>query len=213
MIDGLLIEGTDYAGKTAVCQEVHRRLSQAGVPSRQGHCYVHDLPLLDHFLAKAKQTEDLLQIDWYYSANILVDLGLCQRQLPEDFLVQDRHWLSQVGRNRFFHPHASELPSALIDSLHLPFTHSVYLTSSIQTKRERAKLRPPKSPRDALLRKDARLHQAYDEYLISILPKQENWRIIDTSALSVDEVAARILKPLQGLASGDVGARREVGAR
>ncbi|NTX51176.1 hypothetical protein HUA74_21775 [Myxococcus sp. CA051A] len=192
MIHGLLIEGTDYAGKTTVCKLLGARLTAAGLPARLGHCYVFDMPILDHFLAEAKRTPDLLEIDWFYSANILLDLARCHRGLPSGFLVQDRHWLSQVGRNRFFHPDVSGLPSQLIWDEHLPFAFNYYLTSTPKAKRERALLRPSKSVRDTYLRDNPERHQAYDEYLVSLLPAEERWTVVDTSELRPEQVAERI---------------------
>ncbi|HEY3821975.1 MAG TPA: hypothetical protein VGL81_32635 [Polyangiaceae bacterium] len=198
MIRGLLIEGTDYAGKTTVCSLVAAALQARGVATHVGHCYVHDATILDHFLAEAKKSTDLLQIDWYYTANILLDLGECRRRLPEAFVVQDRHWLSQVGRNEFFHASEPRLPTRTIWDLHLPFEHNFYLASDLVTKRARSALRPAKSVRDRYLRENPERHQQYDEFLRHLLPEAESWTVIDTSPLTPAEVASRIVDHVTG---------------
>jgi thymidylate kinase len=195
MIYGLLIEGTEESGKTTVSHLVARTLAEHGIASQVGHGYVHGNRLLDRFLAAARGTTDLLEIDWYYSANMLLDLALCRRALPREFVVQDRHWLSQVGRNEFFHA-AAPLPTELIEAQHLPFAYNVYLKSDAGTKRERATLRPPSSLRDAYLRKHSDVHQQYDEYLERRLPRAERWSVIDTTGRTPDEVAALIVAPV-----------------
>jgi thymidylate kinase len=208
MIHGILIEGTEDSGKTTVSHLVARTLAEHGVASQVGHGYVHGNRLLDRFLHAARTTSDLLEIDWYYSANMLLDLALCRRALPREFVVQDRHWLSQVGRNEFFHA-AAPLPTELIEAQHLPFAYNVYLKSDAATKRERASLRPPSSLRDAYLRKHADVHQRYDEYLERRLPRGERWSVIDTSGRTAEDVAALIAAPLlhdlvlQAVRSGD----------
>ncbi len=193
MIHGILVEGTDYAGKTTVCALVARLLGAAGARARVGHGYLNEGPIFEFFSAEAKRSRDLLQIDWFCSLNMLMDLADCRRQPPERFVVQDQHWLSQVGRNRFFHEDAPGLPTQRIWDEHLPFAHQFYLTSDMPTKRARCRLRPVKSARDAYLRAHPGAHQAYDESMLALLPRDEAWTVIDTSALSPYEVAARIM--------------------
>jgi thymidylate kinase len=195
MIDGILIEGSEQSGKTTVCHLVASALAEHGIATHVGHGYIHANRLLDRFLTASRKASDLLELDWYYSANILLDLTLCRRALPREFVVQDRHWYSQVARNEFFHGSAP-LPTELIEAQHIPFTYNVFLKSNLVTKLARARARRSTSMRDAYLRKRPVLHQSYDEYLERRLPRDERWQVIDTSALSPDEVAARIVAPV-----------------
>lgn len=193
-IRGLLIEGTDYAGKTTTSKIIHARLQESGVDSRFAQCYLSGSPIVAFLEAAAKAVDGLEARDWYYSAAILTDLQLIGRGPLEGFRVQDRHWFSQLTRNAFFHPDTVFMPKRHLESQHRPFEINVYLTSSVEAKIERARSRPPKSPRDQLLRDDPTLHQRFDEYSIGLLPENETWYVVDTTGKQPDEVADSVME-------------------
>jgi hypothetical protein len=119
----------------------------------------------------------------------LIDLGLPPLPRPPGYLLQERHALTQIGRNTFFYDDPVRWHVDTIEDLRQRFTAQVYLTSDIAAKRRRARTRPPKSPRDALLANDPALHQHYDDYMRDALPRDEAWLVLDTSHLDVPGVA------------------------
>jgi thymidylate kinase len=190
LINGLLIEGTDYIGKSSIVRFVMDTLVRRGIQSCHQHCYLCRHPLIDFLESQAKRIDTVIGRDWYYTCAMLLDLFLYQPQ--ESFVVQERHWLSQVGRNEFFHPGVEFTTSDVLRECHIPFRFQIYLMSDIESKKQRAQSRPPTSPRDRLLAANPTLHQEYDEYVLGILPQHEQWTVIDTSRLNVQEVAKSI---------------------
>lgn len=191
MIHGVLVEGVDFVGKTIVCEKLARDLSSDGVPVRLNKCYLERWPMIEFFEAQAKQHDSMLERDWYYSAAIVFDIALFAE--PREFIVQDRHWLTQVGRNRFFHPAALELiPQGFLEQRHVPFQHNVMLTSNLETKLKRCRSRESVSPRDRYLAANPHLHQEYERFLLDLIPADESWLVLDTSERTVEGIATAI---------------------
>lgn len=191
-IDGLLIEGVDYAGKTAVTDALERLMTALGWKTVRRACFISQHPIIDALLAQAKASGAMDQRDVFYTSSLLIDLSVPPLPLPNGYLLQERHALTQIGRNTFFYDDPVRWQVETIENLRRPFTAQAYLTSDIVTKRTRTRTRPPKSPRDALLAGDPVLHQRYDDYMRDSLPKDEDWLILDTSHLNVDGVALRL---------------------
>jgi thymidylate kinase len=192
LIDGVLIEGVDYVGKTSVATRMVELLTERGTPASLGKCYLRRTPLIEFLEEQAKRTESMLERDWYYSAAIMADLYAFEP--PGTFVVQDRHWLTQVGRNRFFHPGLELIRPGLLEERHHPFRFNVLLTSSLEAKLERSRSRPPNSPRDRYLAERPTLHQDYEQSLVDLLPASERWTVLDTTRMTIDEVAGAVLE-------------------
>lgn len=190
MIDGVLLEGVDYVGKTTVARKVAQLLAVSR-PVDLGRCYVQPSPLVAFLEEEATKYDDMRARDYFYSAALIADLATLTP--PSTYRVQDRHWLTQVGRNAFFHPGDDRLPIRYFEEAHLPFTQNVLLTSSAAVKAERAAMRPAKSPRDRYLRAHPDIHQEYEDFLLSLLPPEENWLVLDTTGMPADDVARLVL--------------------
>jgi hypothetical protein len=191
MIDGVLIEGVDYIGKTSVARRVTQLLGESRGVAELGRCYVGQSGLVTFLEAEAARFDDMLTRDRYYSAALVVDLATLTP--PSTFRIQDRHWLTQVGRNAFFHRGVDIVPVGCFEQTHIPFVHNVLLTSSAPAKADRAAQRAPKSPRDRYLKANPDVHQAYEDFLLTLLPPEENWLVLDTTGKSIDEVAWQVL--------------------
>lgn len=189
-ISGVLIEGVDFIGKTSVASRLVEVLESKGRPATMRKCYMSGAPLVEFLDQQATMYDSMLERDSYYSAAILLDLLLFR---PLDrFLVQDRHWLSQVGRNLFFHPDRQLIPNGFLETHHIPFAFNVLLTSDLEAKLARSRGRPSKSPRDRYLRKHPAAHQEYEMFLTRLLPTEEDWVVLDTTGKTVDEVVESI---------------------
>jgi thymidylate kinase len=192
MIKGILIEGTDFIGKTVVAQHLVRRLSDESVDVYHSQCFLEECSLIQFLLKEAKRHETLKERDYFYTSACLLDLNLPRRE--RGFRIQERHWLTQVGRNKFFYDTEFDTYTTEIARKHLLFSCQVYLTSDVTAKRRRSSSRPAKSPRDRLLANDPAVHQKYDDFVIGLLPPDEDWHVIDTSGLSIAEVGETILR-------------------
>jgi thymidylate kinase len=190
VIPGLLIEGVDFIGKSTVAKCLVDVLKTDGHESKMQKCYISGAPVVEFLDQQAARTDSMLERDLYYSAAIVLDIVFF-RPLHA-FLVQDRHWLSQAGRNLFFHPNQRLLPVGLVERIHLPFQFNVLLTSSLEAKIERSKGRPSKSPRDRYLKEHPAAHQEYEAFLMQLLPNDERWVVLDTTGQTVDEVVESI---------------------
>ena len=118
-VNGVLIEGVDYVGKTSVAARLLELIRGEGQSVRPGKCYLRQSPVIDYLEARAKEHWTMIDRDWYYTAAILTDLAAYEPH-PE-FVVQDRHWLTQLGRNLFFHPNQDLVSKNTIERLHIPF--------------------------------------------------------------------------------------------
>jgi len=199
MINGVLIEGVDYAGKTSIADNLASALRAGGVPVLQNQCYLKRGELIHFLEARAKERNTPLERDWYYTTALLVDLYLHEESNhdPNVFIVQDRHWLTTVGRNTFFNRDIEFMRSGLLEQNHPKFRFNVYVRSSMESKIRRCQNRPPKSPRDRYLAENPEIHQQYDDFLLNLLPKDEDWLILDTSEISIEEATTAVLNHLE----------------
>lgn len=190
-ITGVLIEGVDFVGKTSAVSRLVEMLRTEGRSIEAGKCYLRRSPVIDYLEDCAKSYWTMLDRDMLYTAALLADLATYE---PDPtFVVQDRHWLTQVGRNQFFHPNRELVPEGTIERLHVPFKHNVFLKCDLPTKLARCRSRPPNSPRDEYLAANPGAHQEFEALNISLIPTEtESWLILDTSDLTIDEVALRI---------------------
>ena len=196
IINGVLLEGVDFVGKTTAALSLFRQLDADGIRCKVNKCYANRCELIEFLEGQAGLSDSMLQRDWFYSAAILVDLFLLEKQ--ELFIVQDRHWLTQAGRNGFFAQETDIVEPKLLEEKHVPFKYNVLLTSSLEAKLERSKKRPPSSPRDRFLAQRPQLHQEYEEYLRTLIPDNENWFVLDTTDLAVDTVT-KVIRDYVGL--------------
>jgi thymidylate kinase len=205
-VDGLLIEGVDYSGKTSVTDELVRLLARRSQPTVRRACFLNEHPIIDALLSLAKASNSMEARDVCYTSSLLHDLRMPSLPRPAGYLLQERHVLTQIGRNTFFYddPERWQVPS--MQAMRLAFTCQVYLWSNIEAKRSRTRSRPPKSPRDAMLADDPTLHQRYDDVMRGMLPKGERWLMIDTSNSTVEAVAQIVLAHIDqtGGAKSDV---------
>ncbi|GII90132.1 hypothetical protein [Sinosporangium siamense] len=190
MIEGVLLEGVDYVGKTTVSHRLADLMGRNGRTIGLGQCYLQRSPLIEFLEKEAKKSDDMMVRDYFYTAALVSDLSTLVP--PREYRVQDRHWLTQLGRNAFFHTEEM-VPARYLLEEHRPFTHNVLLTSSARSKRERTAGRQPGSPRDAYLAAHPEVHQEYEDFVTALLPADENWLVLDTTDCPVDEVARRIL--------------------
>lgn len=196
-IAGLLIEGVDYSGKTSVATALAGFLRDRGVLTRGLACFVNAHPIIDRLLAIARESDRLEERDACYTASLLLDLTLPVLPASRSYLIQERHALTQIARNRFFYEDHDRWQIEEIERLRPRFSCQVYLWSDLAAKRVRTRSRPPKSPRDAMLAADRDRHQRYDDYMRSHLPADEQWLVVDTSPLTVANVAQRIVQHLE----------------
>lgn len=196
-IKGVLIEGTDFSGKSTTARIVAESLADAALR----RCFVTEHPLVMFIDREARRYDDIETRDKFYTAALLMDLGLMETHLPSNFIVQDRHWFSQVGRNLFFHRDNPTLPVDEIVERHIPFRFNFYLTSDLSSKRNRASRRSSNSPRDSFLAANPKAHQQFDEFHLRLFPASENWQVLDNSNMSPEETARVIISSIESVHS------------
>jgi thymidylate kinase len=190
-INGVLIEGVDFVGKTSAVSRLMEMMQSEGRSVESGKCYLRRTPVIDYLEAYAKSFWTMIDRDILYTAALLADLAT-YKPSPE-FVVQERHWLTQIGRNQFFHPNRELVSRDTIERLRIPFEHNIFLKCDLKTKLTRCRSRPPDSPRDEYLAANPDAHQDFEALNISLIPAgTESWLILDTSDLTIDEVASKI---------------------
>ncbi|MEM4254623.1 MAG: hypothetical protein QXR48_04555 [Candidatus Woesearchaeota archaeon] len=192
-IEGILIEGVDYAGKTAVTKCLTEMLITCyGKNAMYKKDYLTENHLVK-YLASMAQTMKVGE-----SQNLplvfakLVDIYVYTPK-KGDFIVQDRHWFSTECRINFFYPKSTLAKLLLLYRFHIPFAYNIYLTSSITTKEKRVMRSPPKSSIDKYLAKNPDVHQKYDDFCKHLIPQNENWHVIITDNQSIDQICETII--------------------
>lgn len=190
-IGGVLIEGVDYAGKTTLARNLVEACSDRGLLVRYAKEFLATGPRL-HATLKAIATRNF----GYEQDLILADATITDirsYRSEHGLVIQDRHWFSVFGHLKFFYPSSTASQCATLLREHRTFAHNVYLTSTIEAKRARFTVCPPRSQLDAMLAANPDLHQRYDDYLKELLPTDEPWTVIDTSSLPAKTVALEVL--------------------
>jgi thymidylate kinase len=190
-VNGVLIEGVDFVGKTSAVSRLVEIMQSEGRVVQPGKCYLRRSPVIDYLEDCAKSYRTMIDRDMLYTAALLADLATYEPS--PTFIVQDRHWLTQIGRNQYFHPNRELVSNGTIERLRIPFKHNVFLKCDMKTKLERCRSREPNSPRDEYLAANPSAHQEFEALNISLIPAEtESWVILDTSDLTIDEVASKI---------------------
>lgn len=215
VIDGLLIEGLDYSGKTTIANIVKDALEKKNYNIRTGHGQLASSNL-SVFLASEgysslpseipKKFPDVsfmkkkLQL---HLASLIVDKMLGNQMLEEYkkkgiFLIQDRYLLTLQCAKKFFIPDLEIPELKMIEGAEIPFKYNIYLTCSPQERKKRAEAREKQADN---LEKYLIAHlnelYKYDELCQSMVKEKPRWHIIDTSDRNPNEVANQILYLIQ----------------
>lgn len=192
LVNGILIEGVDYAGKTSVAKKLLQEIRKKGKETRYNKDYLlKDNPLVKLFIKKgdAISPPNILQDIYYITAKLIEKEYYRQERV---FIIQDRYLFSTLNHISFFYLNKNKDILKLYE-VGLHFKKNIYLTCSLESKKERCHHDPPKDPFDRFLFSNINLFQEYDEFCLSNVPKDESWIIINTDNLSIDEIAKKVL--------------------
>lgn len=190
-INGVLLEGVDYAGKTTIARLLQDACAREGVAARYAKEFATADPQVTALAARANALPLGYEQDRLLAEAAVADIDAYQD--GDAFVVQDRHWLSMAAQLGFLYP---DRDVSLCDRLvreHVPFACQVYLTSTLEAKRARIAACPPRSTLDAWLAADPIRHQRYDEHMRALIPPAEDWLILDTSELTIEDAATAIM--------------------
>lgn len=192
---GILIEGMDLSGKTTVCKALKEMLENKGVKIKYNHCYLSDNFLVGFLFEKAMQAEGTEDESYYYASATVLD-HFCFKKVENLFYIQDRNWLSQECWSKFFcsEKKFSLFPKDYIIKNHIKFKWNVYLALSYETFKNRYEIREEKTLLNKVFFNNRDTFSKYQEFCLSKLPKNENWLIIYTDFLNIDEIIDQILE-------------------
>jgi thymidylate kinase len=192
-LNGILLEGMDYSGKSTVCDLLEETLKERGFVVKKNHFYLSDNFIVKFLFNKAISTEGSEDYHLLYAAGCLLDRFLF-REEPGIFYIQDRNWLTHDAWASIEFSETSEVPAGYFLKNHKPFKWNVLLTISYEKIQERFSQREKRSYLNERLFEDKEVFLNYHEYLISRIPSDENWLILDTSNLMPDEVVKKIVE-------------------
>lgn len=211
VINGVLIEGLDYSGKTTIAKILKKKLEEKSYNIRTGHGMLGNSEL-SVFLASlgydslptevsktfpdAKIIENKVKLHF---AGLIVDKILSNQKLQEYikqeiFLIQDRYFLTLKCAKMFFIPNL-EIPELKIFEQDLiPFKLNIYLTCNLYTRKKRIQSREKEPDRleKYLIAHLGELYK-YDDLCQSMIKEKPEWYIIDTSNKKPEEIADQIL--------------------
>ena len=192
-LNGILIEGMDYSGKSTVCDLIGETLKDRGFIVEKNHLYLSDNFIVKFLFNKAILTERSEDYHLLYAAGCLLDQFLFREKIGV-FYIQDRNWLTHESWASIEFSKSSEVPADYFLKNHRSFKWNVLLTISYEELRERFLQREKKSYLNERIFEDKEFFLNYHEYLISRIPLDENWLILDTSNLIPDEVVKKIVE-------------------
>jgi thymidylate kinase len=210
-INGILLEGGEYSGKTSVATELEKILSKKGMKVKRGHAVLHRFPVImmlnkeafrslpKHIPLSFPDKNFFKRFNGFRTAQLMVDLTLAHDSKvsrDEVFLIQDRHWYSQKFMNQFFTPGLLEAETQWMEDHKIEFKYKIYLTCSHKVRLQRSK-KFPKYDAFATLDKYFLFHvqkvDIFDKFCMDSIQKEGGWIIIDTSDKKPLEIAQAIL--------------------
>jgi thymidylate kinase len=216
-INGVLLEGGEYSGKTSVANALEKMLTQKGLKITRGHAVLTRSPVImmlnkeafrslpKHIPLAFPDNNFFKRFNGLRTAQLMLDMVATQEQLPrfvgtETFLIQDRHWHSQKFMNLFFSPGALDKETKWLEDHHIKFKHKVYLTCAHKIRLQRSK-KYPKYGAFAALDEYFLFHvhkvDIFDKFCMDLLQKEGGWIIIDTTGKKPEEIAQDILSHIQ----------------
>ena len=194
LINGCLLEGIDYAGKTSVARELIKQLKKEGIRCKYNKDYlIRETPAAKKFITCGDNVPppNILQ-DLYYLITKMIE-SICYKAEKNIFVIQDRYLFSTLNHCSFFYLDKNrDLLKLYNEGLH--FKKNVYLTSSITTKMDRFIKNPPTNSFDKFLYNHKKICQAYDDFCLKNVPVTKDWIIINTDNLSIRQIRNKVLR-------------------
>lgn len=211
LINGVLVEGLNYSGKTTLARMVARELTSRGLKVQSGHCYLCSEPIVESLQDLSfngledkeangfPDAEMMRPFNAFRSAQIIVDSQFAaQKEWPVGFLVQDRQWFSQLCNNEFFTPGESFLSAEWI-AHHAPqFTVQVYLTCTPRVRLERLRKRPTAESHalNTYLRANVDSFPRFEETCLELVDRYGGFEVVNTDDLDVTDLARSLVDRL-----------------
>lgn len=206
LIDGLLVEGLNYSGKTTLARAVERELGARGARVRSGHCYLFDEPIVaalqklsfNGIVAEnANGFPDprlLKPFNALRSAQIIADSQFARDRQWPGLLVQDRQWFSQLCNNEFFTPGEGFLSAEWIERNAPRFTVQLYLTCSPQVRLERVGKRPAVESHalNTYLRANVESFPRFEETCLELVDRYGGFEVVNSDDLDIDAFARKV---------------------
>jgi hypothetical protein len=208
---GILLEGLTDVGKSELGKALLRLLELRGVPARYSHCWIRPNALNEAVHQRAFDSFDgarsenfpdpdlLRAFNVHRSAHVMMDSYLAIHTPPrlgdDAFLIQDRHWFSQLCHNEFFNPGEGFLSREWIATSAPTFGLHAYLTCSEASRAARAKMpreQPPHALRAYFRRHNDELHR-FDEFSMTLIRDDPIWSIVSTDVDLPDELAVKLI--------------------
>lgn len=187
-INGLLIEGGGYTGKTTVCQLLTERLKKQNI--EYNHLILGNSSLEKSILKQASRSSNVFESAQLYAASFILDL--VNFEATEDiFYLQDRSWLSILSMNQLFLQDPELF--AYIHENRFAFRWNVLLTVDPEIKKERFLQREKRSIFNQYSQDHPEIQTEINQFILEQIPSDEEWLIIDTSYLSPNEIVEKIM--------------------
>lgn len=192
MINGTLVEGVDWSGKTTLIDKLYGDLNKLNTRVKKNKYYLTDNKITNYLVNQGDSLDVGEEQDVLFTLATLFDIQSFEQE--NTYILQDRHWLSIHAHNKFFYPNSYIAKADMLKHNHLEFKYNIYLTSDLEEKVKRIQNQPPESGFDKYLAENPHIHQSYDKFWINEIPSNENWLIIDTTDKSKEQVEEESLR-------------------
>jgi hypothetical protein len=207
-VQGVLLEGGCFSGKSSVAKALEHLLAAHGLQPQLGHCYVcndeenvrlHAMALssfADQLPVSFRDPNYFREFNRYRSLNVMHDANLLRHRAwpPQIVQVQDRHWFSQHCQNDYFTPDIDSLPLSWRTDSAPRFDLHVFLSISDGALRSRAQ-RAQRAGEHGVHRHFRRFATEladFESHCRNLWPSDPAWIMLDMDQLSADAAAATI---------------------
>jgi thymidylate kinase len=193
MVKIIDFEGSDYSGKTSTLNFLADKFKENSKWCfNTGAIYPTDLSRKLISISKRCSSEEK---EFLYTMGHILDNTQAITNHPEDdrIIFQDRYWASVISYGRFLNEERSVHNKYDFRSLFLQPISTIHFSCSIQEKIKRNKKRARVSIIDKLLLGDASGLRKLESEIGGSIESLPNIYKIDTSDISVEKVASRII--------------------
>lgn len=194
VLNGLLIEGSSYTGKSTICHLLAQRLATQHPIIKRNHLFLGESVLSQFLLKQAKNSLLIFESSPLYLAAVLTDFNFFKPS-SDVFYLQDRFWLSMLYNNEFFLQ--DQQLDIFIMEKHFAFKWNVLLTVNPEVKQQRFLQRNKRSIFNQYFFDHPEIQEQVDVFMQKNIPKNENWLMIDTSYLTPEKIVEKILDYMQ----------------
>ncbi len=177
----IVIEGTEYAGKTTLAKMLVNALIYRGVDARYNKGVLHPNETASELERKASTADDAVR-ELFYTTACALDKDIDVLRQHDCVVIQDRYWPSVMAYGRYLNGTRSIHASLETHRLFIEPACIIYAYCSLAERGRRHERRTVKSDLDRFLLDDAQRIGALEHEMRTVLALMPRTLALDTAA-------------------------------